>query len=175
MHEKRCTKNEFMKNALPIVGTLKKPFNLALFTVVGLLFFGVNYYALANLPSSNGFMCSVGGNLNPTNILFSLILSGMAGLIVAGLWEQVQEKKSGRSVKIGSTSSLGLGLGTLTSFCTLCTLPVISLFGVGSILTFISEYQLHFKLLSIAILGAGVYLLNNQLRKRCNLFCKLKK
>lgn len=164
-----------MKNVLPIVGTLKKPFNLVLFTVVGLLFFGVNYYALANLPSGNGFMCTVGGNLTPSNILFSVILSIMAGLVVSGLWEQVQEKKTNNSVRIGSTSTIGLGLGTITSFCTLCSLPVISLFGVGSILAFISEYQLHFKLLSIAILGTGVYLLNSQLRKNCSLFCKLKK
>lgn len=163
-----------MNKIVPIVGTLRTPFNLGLFIGVSAIFFALNYYALANLPSSNGFMCTLGGNLTPMNILFSLTISMMAGLVVSGLAEQIHQKKAKQSVQIGSTSTAGLALGTLTSFCTLCSLSVISLFGIGGFLAFVSENQFLFRVLSLAILGISAYLLNRQLKNSCGFFCRLK-
>lgn len=161
-----------MNQNLPIVAALKKPVNLALFVMAGSLFFAVNYYAMAKLPGSRDYMCVMGGNFTAGNIMFSIMLSLAAGLLAAGMWEQVQQKRIEKSYRMGSASTVGIVMGTITSFCTVCTLPVISLFGIGGALTFISEYQLHFKALSLLFLVAGLYLLNKQLKKECKLFCK---
>jgi hypothetical protein len=120
-------------------------------------------------------MCIVGGQLTALNILFSFVLSVAAGLIVSGLWEKAHQKSSKDWLKVGSASTFGLVMGTLTSFCAVCTLPVIGLLGVGSLLTFISQYQMVFQIFSLIFFGLGLYLLNSQLRDRCNFLCKLKK
>lgn len=163
-----------MNKLFPIITILKSPINFSLFTFVTVAFFGMNYYALLKLPYSDGFMCIQGGNVTTTNVLFSLAISVVAGLVASGLFEQNHRKATDGSVKIGSTSSAGLVLGTLTSFCTLCSLPVISLLGVGGLLAFMSEHLSLFKGLSLVILGVSAYLLNKQLKNSCGFLCRLK-
>lgn len=158
---------------LPILTILKKPLNLSLFLGVSVAFFAANYYAMKNLPHSNGFMCILGGNVTPLNITLGLILSLSAGLLVAALFEQFKQKQTQQALRVGSASGVGMIMGTLTSFCTICSVPIISLFGIGTAMSFISQYQLYFRIGSIALMFIGLYLINKQLKSQCSFFCKL--
>lgn len=47
---------------------------------VSLVVFNINYYFMANLPGFRDNMCVMGAGLTPLNIIFSIILSVMAGV-----------------------------------------------------------------------------------------------
>ena len=99
---------------------------------------------MAHFPGTDGFMCLIGANFTPLNIIFSIFISLSAGLLTVGLIELYKEKKALKSVELGSTSTVGLAMGMLTTFCTLCTIPTLSLFGVGISLSFVTQYELYF-------------------------------
>lgn len=141
---------------------------LVLFLLVSAGFFALNYQLMARLPGGGkNLMCEVGGGLTPENLTFGFVLSAMGGLLITGFIALLSQKKAKVGWKAGSASTLGMGVGLLTTFCTLCTLPVISLFGLGVGLSFFTEYELWFKVLSLILLGASLYLLNKQLKEQC--------
>lgn len=158
-----------MEKILPIIGILKNRRSVLIFVAVSSAFFSINYYALKKLPSSNGFMCTIGGNISVLNIVFITTISIAIGLLVVGLIQLTHKKKYENRFRIGSASAAGTFTGMLTTFCTFCTLPILGLFGVGAVLSFIAEYQIYIKSISILILGISVYLLNKQLRGKCKI------
>ena len=142
-----------------ILQIFKAPKNIFIFLGVSVLVFDVQYYLMANLPGSANLQCIPGGNLTMINVIFSIALSILAGVMIVSLIELAGR----RSMKREGASWLGLMLGMLTAFCTACTIPVISLFGLSFSLVFFTEYELYFKLASVGLMLWGLYLLNRQL------------
>lgn len=140
---------------------------LALFLLVSGGFFALNYRLIARLPGGGNLACEIGGGLTPENLTFTFVLSAMVGLLVMGLTGLFSQKKAKLGWKTGSSSTLGMAVGILTTFCSLCTLPLLSLFGLGVVFSFITEYEFWFKGLSLILLGWSVYLLNRQLKEQC--------
>ncbi len=156
-----------MNQAIPLVGLLKNPRYGVIAAMVFAGFFYLNYYLMANMLGEQDLMCVMGGGLTPFNITFALIISGMASLVVVGFLEN-QKKRSMRSrFKMGSASAIGVTLGTLTSFCTLCSLPVLTLFGLSVPLAVFTDYEIYFKVASFLLLALGMYLVNRELKKGC--------
>lgn len=142
-----------------------------IFTMIGasFLFFDLNYYVMATLPGTRDLMCVIGAGLNFWNIVFTIILSLLFGIMLAGAIELYKKKKS--RIVIGSLSGVGLFLGTMTLFCTACTIPVFTVFGAAISLSFFTTYQIVFKALSILAMLWGLNLLNKQLNNECKV-CK---
>lgn len=156
-----------MQNHFPVFGLIKKPRYLVVFLLVfGVIFYG-NYYLMANLPGHENSMCVMGAGLNATNITFSLLMSLMAGWIMVGLLENAKNSSKMMGVKLGSTSILGLSLGSLTTFCTFCSLPALTLFGSSLTLSFFLDYENYIKLASLVLLAFGLYFVNKQLKEGC--------
>ncbi len=155
----------------PIIHLLKQVKYLPVFVLVAGGLFALSYYAMAHLPGERDLMCVMGAGLTGGNIVFSAFMSVFAALIVLGIVDLVRMKAAASSIKLGSTSMIGLVAGMLTTFCTLTTIPVISLFGVGVSLSFFTDYEIYFKLGSLFLLGMSLYLVNNQLRGQCQLGC----
>ena len=151
----------------PILKVLRSPTNVFVLVGVSLLLFDIQYYLMMNLPGSRDFMCIMGANLTPLNIGFSIIMSFLAGLMFAALIEMYRRKQM--SVSAGSASGLGLFLGTMTVFCTACTLPVISLFGVSVSLLFFTDYEVLLKGTGIVLMIVGLWILNGQLKNECKI------
>jgi hypothetical protein len=151
----------------PLLNTLINPKRLTVFGMTFSGFFYLNYWAMANLPGHTNNMCVPGGNLNTANVLISLLISVLIGFTVVGLAELISQKRMKASLKAGSTSTIGAAFGIVTSFCTACTLPVLSLFGLSISLTFFTTYELWFKSLSILLLSFAIYMLNRQLADNC--------
>ena len=129
------------------------------------LFFDVQYWIMATLPGSRHEMCVLGAGLNTLNVAFSILQSLLAGLFVVGFFASFRVTKA--SFQSASWTGLGALLGTMTVFCTLCTIPLITLFGLGISLGFITTYDLWFKLLSLFLLCIGLYQLNRKMRGAC--------
>ncbi len=68
-----------------------------------------------------------------------------------------------KNVKTGSVMGFGFLLGFFTVFCTLCTIPVISVFGFAVGLGFLTTYNLAFKILSLVLMFMALTLLDKQL------------
>jgi len=156
-----------MSQAFPIISLLKNPRYILVASMVFGSFFYLNYYLMANMIGEQDFMCVMGGGLTPFNITFALIISAIASLVVVGFLENQKNRSSKSSLKMGSASAVGLTLGTLTSFCTLCSLPVLTLFGLSIPITFLTDYELYFKFASFFLLIGGLYLVNRELKKGC--------
>ncbi len=155
-----------MNHSLPIAGLLNQTrYNLIFWLTAGSLF-ALNYYLMAHLPGERNLMCVIGGGLTFPNILFAGLMSAMAGLVVVGFVETTLGRRKG-SVRGGSSSLAGLIAGGLTSFCTLCSLPVISLFGFSLGLGFFTDYAWHFRAISVLLLGMGIFLVNRDLQREC--------
>jgi len=129
------------------------------------IFFDLQYLIMSRLPGSVNEMCVMGGGLTASNIIFALVISLLGGLSVSGLFQTF----SMRQMSFGalSVSSAGAAIGTLTVFCTACTIPVISLFGLGIGISFFTTYNIWFKSISLALMIFGLYQLNKQLKGEC--------
>ena len=126
-----------------------------------------------NLPGTNGYQCIYGANLTWDNIGFAIIMSLAVGLVVVALTEMIRRKKEILGAELGIVSLVGMVFGFLTTFCTFCSLPLISLFGATIALTWFTDYEWYFKILSLALLGISLYVLDNQLKGDCKV-CKIK-
>lgn len=155
---------------LEIIKNLRRP--SALFLAIGfsVLFFDLSYYFMRTLPGHKDLACVIGAGLTFWNTMFSIALSLMAGVMVAGIFALYKKRQS--KLAVSSLSGFGVLIGTMTIFCTACTLPVISLFGLSIGLTFFTTYNLTFKILSLAVMMAGLYLLNRQLADECEV-CRI--
>lgn len=155
--------------SLALLNTIKTPTNIFVLLGVSVLFFDLQYYLMKNLPGHENFQCIPGANLNSLNVFFSILLSLMTGLMVVAFIELYKRRKM--SMAAGSASGLGLFLGTMTVFCTACSLPVISLFGISFSLMFFTEYEILLKAASILLMLVGLWVLNSQLANDCKI-CK---
>lgn len=155
---------------LEIIKNLQRP--SALFLAIGfsVLFFDLSYYFMSTLPGHKDLACVIGAGLTFWNMMFSIALSLMAGVMVAGIFALYKKHKS--RLAVSSLSGFGVLIGTMTIFCTACTLPVISLFGLSIGLTFFTTYNLTFKILSLAVMATGLYLLNGQMADKCKI-CRI--
>lgn len=134
--------------------------------------FSLSYYIMATFVGSTGNMCKIGAALTSSNIIFSLILSLGAGITLAGI---IKLGFSGQnSIKSASVLGFSTFTGIFTIFCTLCTLPIISIAGLSIGLGFFTEYNNFFKLLSLILLFIGFYLIEKNLKKECIYRCKVK-
>ena len=155
---------------IAVVKNLQSLSNFLVMLGVGVMFFDLQYYLMKNLPGTDGYQCLPGANLTVANLIFAVLISLMFGIMIAGL---ITVYKQRRAAGVGSTvlSSVGMFFGTMTAFCTVCSLPVISLFGLSIGLTFFTTYVLWFKVLSVALMLVGLYFLNKQLEGECKV-CK---
>jgi hypothetical protein len=130
--------------------------------------FDLLLYLMYSLPGSRDEMCIAGANLTADNIAFSIFLSVLIGVLIAGFIalfdKKVQDKKN---IAMGSLSGIGAGVGVMTVFCTVCTLPVISLFGLSVSLEFFSYNNYYFKVISLSLIVLAIYQLNKQLNGKC--------
>lgn len=159
-----------IKMNLKVFSNLKKPVFAFIMIGASLILFDLQYYLMKNLPGQRDFMCVMGGNFTAENILFSVLMSLLFGLMIAGI-VALLEKRS-KKLAAGSLSGFALLIGSFTVFCTACTLPFISLFGISIGLSFFTSYNLIFKIVSIILMLVSLYLVNRQLVKSCD--CKIK-
>lgn len=156
-----------MQSTFPIFFLLTKPRYFIVFLVIGGLFFYANYYVMAYFPGTNGYACLPGANLTPLNIVFSLLVSALTALAIVGMAELFYRHSAARAAGAGSASAFGALTGVLTAFCTLCTLPAISLFGLSISLIAFTEHALLFKGFSLILLALAVFSINRQLQGIC--------
>lgn len=132
------------------------------FTLGAMIFYG--YYLIMKLLPGVGSApaCIVGGSFSIQNLIFSGLLSFLTALTIAGLLRLYFLRRSFK-LKTGSVLSVGFLLGFFTVFCTLCTIPVISVFGLAVGLGFFTTYNLFFKTLSLILMLAALFMLNKQL------------
>ena len=128
------------------------------------IFYG--YYQVMKILPAVGDVpaCIVGGSLTLKNVVFSGFLSALTALVLAGLIRLYLLRRSiVKSTKTGSILGLGFLTGFFTVFCTLCTIPVVSIFGFGIGLGFFTTYNLFFKIVSMIFMIAALILLDKQL------------
>ncbi|MFH0896223.1 MAG: hypothetical protein V2A54_17455 [Bacteroidota bacterium] len=135
------------------------------------LMFDCSYYVMSTFPGSRDEMCIAGANLSPLNIVFSMVLSVLVGVLMAGFIALFSRKMAnnnvGQKATLSSLSGVGFLLGGFSVICTACTLPVISLFGLTIWLDFFTHFESIFKLVSLAMMVLSLYLLNRQLKNEC--------
>lgn len=133
-------------------------------TCAAIIFY--SYYLVMRLLPGVGQVpaCLVGGALTAQNLIFSALISFLTALTISGLFRLYVKRKSMiKNVKTGSVMGFGFLLGFFTVFCTLCTIPVISIFGFAVGLGFFTTYNLIFKILSLLLMILALTLLNKQL------------
>lgn len=155
--------------SLQLFKVFKKPSYIFIFFGLALLLFDLQYYMMVNLPGHRNFQCIVGANLTPLNLSFSIILSLLTGLMVVAFMQLYQKRKL--SMAAGGASGIAVFIGMMTVFCTACSLPVISLFGISMSLMFFTEYEVLLKAVSIVLMLVGLWVLNSQLADECKI-CK---
>lgn len=151
----------------PVLKNLKEARYLLVFIGSAFLLFDFSCYLMSTLPGSKDEMCVEGANLTPENIIFSIILSLMVGVMVAGFINLFALQAVKNKAKLTSIGGIGLGIGSLTMFCSVCTLPILSLFGLSVVFELFLEYSLIFKTISFLMLGTSLFLLNRQLLEGC--------
>jgi hypothetical protein len=151
----------------PVLKNLKEARYLLVFIGSAFLLFDFSYYLMSTLPGSKDYMCVEGANLTPENIIFSIILSLMVGVMAAGLINLFTIQTAKSKAKLTSIGGIGLGIGSLTMFCSVCTLPILSLFGLSVVFELFLEYSLIFRTISFLMLGTALFLLNKQLLEGC--------
>jgi len=152
---------------LEVLKILKAPTNFIIMLGAGLLMFDLNYYLMTKLPGVRNQMCTLGGNFTASNIAFSIVTSIFFGIMAAAIFQLFQNRKS-KFVGAGSLSGFSAFLGAMTVFCTACTLPFVSVFGLSISLTFLTDYNLAFKGVSLVLMVYGIYVLEKQLKGTCN-------
>ena len=127
------------------------------------LFFYAQYLIMSRMVGYRDEMCVLGAGLTLPNILFAILISLMAGLLAVGFYETIRRRQA--SYKSVSVSGLGALVGTLTVFCPICSIPILSAFGVALGLTV--KYNIWLKLVSVALMLFGMYQIDKQLKGTC--------
>ena len=160
-----------MKN-FPLLISLKNPANLAIFAGFSLLFLAINYWIMKNLPGTDGYQC-LPNSLTTQNIIFAGIISLIMGIFVVGMKELFSAKNS-VSAKASSASIFSVGgiISLFTIFCPVCTIGVVSIFGLSFGLNFFVDYGIWIKIATILLLLFGLYWINSQLKPEECQICK---
>ncbi len=154
--------------SFPLFLLLGKKRYAAIAVFIAVALFSFEYYLMATLPGARNFQCVIGGFLTPLNMIFSVSSSLLMGLMVSGIVAVISERHKNATV-VTSLGGIGTAVGILTTFCTLCTLPVLTLFGLSFGLEIFTTYNLAFKCTSMGLLFVGLILINNQLGQECRL------
>jgi len=151
---------------LPIIENMKhiKHQNIAM--IVAVLFFVGSIHMMRSLPGTAEGMCVMGANFTPLNVVFSAILAGIIGVIVAGVSQVYHYKAAKAGVAITSISGIATAFGVMTMFCTMCTLPIISIFGVSIGLSAFVYYNTAFKVGSLVLMLISALMINHQLEHK---------
>lgn len=154
-----------------LVEQLRKP--TYLLTALGLAFvlFDINYFFMASLPGSRDEMCVMNINLTPGNIVFSILMSLLTGLLLAGLMALLVMRSTQKKASMAAVSGLGVGIGALTVFCPVCAIPVFTIGGASVFFELFNQYGIIFKIVSVALLLGSLWYLNKKLDPDC-LECK---
>ena len=152
---------------IPLLANLKKPVPLLVCIGTFLLFFDISYYLMATTSGVRDYMCVIGANLTLSNIIFSLIIGLLVGIVMSGLLTFLLSVKSKRKIMTSSFSGIGAALGGLTIFCLPCALPVVSLFGFSVSLQFFTSHNIFLKIVSFVLLLCAGFLLNKKLAIEC--------
>jgi len=131
-------------------------------TVLASVFFVPYLWAMMSLPGLNERACLIGASLTPGNVLFSGIMSVFTALMFFGLW--LLHKRRAFRFRMAAGGTVGGIMGFFTVFCTLCTLPVISLFGLSVSLGFFTTYNVMLKTISVSLMVFIVWLLDVKLK-----------
>ena len=145
---------------------LSKPTYIFLILGISFVLFDAMAYVLAKFPGEVNFACTPGAYFTVGNLIYSGFFSLMVGLFIVGFYELLKQKSGGASLL--SLSGIGVLFAGLTTFCTACTIPVITLFGFSISLSFFTTYNLYFKIAAMFAMVISLYLLNKQLNKTCN-------
>ncbi|MBI4231933.1 hypothetical protein HY605_01760 [Candidatus Peregrinibacteria bacterium] len=149
------------------LSNLKKPSSALIALSVAVLIFDVQYWMMANLPGSKDLMCIPGGNLTTMNVIFSIVLGLMTGILVANMIELFRERAA--KAAASSVGGLSVVVGSFTVFCPLCTIPVASIFGLSISLSFFTTYDIWIKVISIVLMIWALRLVEQQLRGTCSI------
>ncbi len=135
---------------------------------VAMLVFDFNYYLMSTMIGSRNHACVVGANLTTANLFFSAFFSVLCGVLGAGVVALYRQRR--RGIKASAISGVGMILGIFTMFCTACTFPIISLFGLSFGVGFFTDYSIGFQILSLLFLAYGLFTLNGQLEcEKCSI------
>lgn len=139
--------------------------NILIALIAFAIFFGVNYYIMRNLLGTTREACTIGGGLTTLNILFALVTSLAFGVLLAGMVELYRHRKTTKRLNsiVTGASLIGSFISLFTVFCAACTLPFIFFFGTAISLSFLTEFEIEFKLMSLTLIFLALYLLNRQL------------
>jgi hypothetical protein len=156
----------------PLLVSFKNPANLAIFAGFSLLFFSINYWVMKNLPGTDGYQC-LPDSLTRENIIFAVIISLIMGAFIVGMKELFSAKKSATQ-KVSSASIFSIGgiVSLFTIFCPVCTIGVVSIFGISFGLNFFVENEFSIKIATILLLIFGLYWINGQLKPEECEICK---
>lgn len=137
-------------------------------TTIGssVLFFDVYFLLMRNLPGSANHQCIPGGNLTAGNLVFAAFISICSGVIIAALIFLFNERRRAMGTALFS-SGTGLIVGSLSVFCTACTLPIIGFFGASTFFIFIAEHSDILKAISVVLMAFAVYRVAQLLNKSC--------
>ncbi|PIQ79463.1 hypothetical protein COV81_02140 [Candidatus Peregrinibacteria bacterium CG11_big_fil_rev_8_21_14_0_20_41_10] len=159
--------------ALPLLTNLKDAkYGLTAFGVAFIIF-DISFYLMLTLPGTRNNACVDGANLTITNLIFALLVSILMSILVAGFIRLYAQKQVENKAALASLSGLGLIIGSFTLFCGICTIPLLSVFGLAFIANLFTDYNIAFKTISIILMLITTYLLNQQLANKCSFLCKL--
>lgn len=101
-----------------------------------------------------------------------VIVSGFMGLVSSMTIYQMLMQKA--STKYASSGMLGSLVGIVTGVCTSCTqigFTIISMLGAtgATALSFISHYEIPFRIISVALLILSYFLLTKSIASKCKI------
>ena len=96
-----------------ILKNLKNVPSAMLAVSTALILFNVNYWMMANLPGFKNLTCAIGAGLTSVNIVYSIVISLLAGILVGNLPQFIKI----RSAKSSAGGFTGVALGSFTIFC----------------------------------------------------------
>lgn len=156
-----------------LLKSLKKPTNLFYAIGSAFLIFDLSFYAMITLPGTKNNTCILGGNFTTQNAIFSIILSICLGIIISGMITLFKQKQTNSKTKVASITGIATILSGGTMFCSICTLPILTLIGLGTFFYFFLEYSIIIQLISLGMIIFSMHLLSQQLEGNCKLGCKL--
>ena len=145
-----------------------KPRNIAISFAVFLFIFGLSIWMLKSLPGTSDLACVMGAYLTTGNIFINLFLSSFIALTVVN----VIEISKNNTRYVPKSGLVGSALVMLTSFCAVCTLPILTSLGLSVVFTFISSNHGLFQVIAFALCLYALFSSHKQVKMECEL-CKI--
>lgn len=158
---------------MSLLRSLSDTKSIIIIVAASLIFFDINYFVMSRLPGYRDNMCLAGGEVTLANILFTIVLSLMFGIFLAGFIKSVKVLRGSGVVQSSFVGTSGFILGNFTLFCPLCIFPAISLFSLSVSLSFFTTYNWLIKLLSLGLMSFALIMLNKKFKASTCSFCKI--